>query len=192
MEVLYKHFGLYCVNIDYVAYFHAHDNEVRYTESENYKRKPYLGIFIHLGNMSYCAPLTSAKPKMLEEPMETDHSIQIYEQVMKTSLRPHDIYKCDMRSGDCLKMLATLEINKMIPVDDALVSNISFSALSDTSYANLLRKEYDFLRHKRDQIMYKTEEFYVNQKTSRIVEPKSCDFHKLECAYVQFKKAKTI
>lgn len=39
----FKDFGLYHIDIDYIKYLNFVDPEVRYDDSRNYTKKPFLG-----------------------------------------------------------------------------------------------------------------------------------------------------
>jgi len=53
MKASYKDFGFYTVNTDYLKLLSEADNEVYYSATEEYARKPFLGIVVLLNGYSY-------------------------------------------------------------------------------------------------------------------------------------------
>lgn len=79
MKLQYKDYGFYKINLDYLKYLHAVDDQVFYKEDKNYDRKPHLGLLVDIDKYTYCIPLTSAKPRHLGWQNITEHNYIIYE-----------------------------------------------------------------------------------------------------------------
>jgi len=59
-----KRLDFYMVDLKYVKELHKKDKEVFYDEcSDDYTKKPYIGILMQAGGYDYFIPLTSAKKK---------------------------------------------------------------------------------------------------------------------------------
>ena len=58
---LFKDFGLYSVDLNYLSYLYSNDSEVMYSSGNNYEDKPFLGTLITISGIKYLIPLTSAK-----------------------------------------------------------------------------------------------------------------------------------
>ena len=181
MNVAFENFGLYNVNVDYLRYLNSIEPEVQFSDDKDYEQKPFLGIVILIDNYSYFIPLTSGKYKHAKWKNVGPAHYLVYEQVDKSELRKHDIFK-SISDTQALKIFATLDIKKMIPVKEGLYSRIDFSSLEDHKYADLLEKEYRFCQKIQDGILLKATHIYSEQKQSGVVHPIYCNFAKLEAA----------
>ncbi len=181
MNVRFEALGLYNINIDYLRYLSSVDPEVQFTQEKDYEQKPFLGIIVAIDTYSYFIPLTSGKPKHAKWKNVGPAHYLIYEQVNKAELRRRDIIK-SISETEALKIFATLDLKKMIPVREALYTRIEFSALSDRKYADLLEKEYRFCQKIQDGILSKVTRIYREQKETGKVYPLYCDFARLEKA----------
>lgn len=188
MSVEFENFGFYRVNINYVKYLHSKDSQVFYEDDPNYIRKPYLGLIIKLGNYKYCIPLTSAKVRQLNWANASEHNYVIYEFVKFAEIHSNDVYKRLGNTDNYKKLLAVLEIRKMIPVDDNLCEYIDFTKETDKSYKDLLEKEYNFIKPLKDNILLKAEELYNKQISTDIIKLCYCSFKILEQAYIDYSK----
>lgn len=186
MSVEFENFGFYKVNIDYVKYLHSKDSQVFYEDSPNYNRKPHLGLIIKLGNYKYCIPLTSSKERQLNWANITEHNYLIFEIVKFSEIHSNDVYKRLGNSNDYKKLLAVLEIRKMIPIDDSLCKYIDFLCESDLTYKDLLEKEYQFLKSFKNDILIKAIELYNKQIQTNVIKSCYCNFKVLEQAYNQY------
>ena len=193
MNASYEKYGFYTVNIEYVKHLHSKDSEVFYSEAEGYDKKPYLGLIANLGGFTYCIPLTSAKPKHLKWKNVNDDNYVVYEDVEESALRDNDVFrkigevkKADGKISIYKKILAVLEIKKMIPINESLYSYVDFNSVSDESYRILLQKEYQFLYPHRHDILEKERIIYKNQKESKIVKPFYCTFSMLESTFGEY------
>lgn len=187
MDIKYDGFGLYKVNTDFVKYLSSKDSQVFYDNAPNYSRKPYLGLVTQLGGYTYCMPLTSAKQRQLDWANITEHNYIIYEHIRSSEIRANDICKRIGQTDTYKKLLAVLEIRKMIPVDDTLYEFIDFSKITDMSYKDLLEKEYKFLKAHKDDILAKAETLYNKQISTNVIKSCYCDFKSLESALSQYK-----
>ncbi len=186
MSIEFENFGFYKVNIEYIKYLHSKDSEVFYENNPNYERKPYLGLIIKLGNYKYCIPLTSSKERQLNWANTTEHNYLIYEIVKFSEIHSNDVYKRLGNTDDYKKLLAVLEIRKMIPVDDNLCQYIDFSCETDLTYKDLLEKEYQFLKPLKNDILTKAIELYNKQNQTNNIKLCYCNFKILEQAYNQY------
>lgn len=181
MDVQFKEFGLYNIDVEYLRFLNQIDSEVQFSESKDYEQKPFLGIVVVIDTHSYFIPLTSGKPKHAKWKNAGAAHYLVYEQVKKTELRRNDVYK-SISETEALKIFAALEIKKMIPVKDGLYSKIDFSSLEDRKYADLLEKEYRFCQRIQDGILSKAKQIYDEQMQTGKVFPYYCSFAKLEAA----------
>lgn len=184
MQLQYKDYGFYKIDINYLKYLHAIDDQVFYKEEKNYDRKPHLGMLVGINGFKYCIPLTSAKPRHLGWQNITEHNYIVYEIVNEDELHKDDVYKkYDKESNIYKKLLSVLEIRKMIPVNEQVIEKINFDYIEDQNYRNLLLKEYRFLSSYKKQILLKVQELYDKQKETSIVKSCYVTFNKIEKAY---------
>lgn len=186
MEVQFDKFGFYKVNMDYLKFLNSKDSQVFYENTVEYEKKPHLGILIGINGMEYCIPLTSAKPRQLGWANVSKHNIVVYEVVTQAELHQNDVYKKIGNTNTYKKILAVLEIRKMIPIDSSLYSYIDFNSVSDLQYQDLLEKEYRFLKPLKPSILKKAEELYNKQKSTGVIESCYCNFNILESAYKEY------
>lgn len=184
MQLQYKDYGFYKIDINYLKYLHAIDDQVFYKEEKNYDRKPHLGMLVGINGFKYCIPLTSAKPRHLGWQNITEHNYIVYEIVKEDELHKGDIYKkYDKESKTYKKLLSVLEIRKMIPVNEQVIEKIIFDDIEDQNYRNLLLKEYRSLSSYKRQILLKAQELYDKQKETSIVKSCYVTFNRIEKAY---------
>lgn len=184
MQLQYKDYGFYKIDINYLKYLHAIDDQVFYKEEKNYDRKPYLGMLVGINGFKYCIPLTSAKPRHLGWQNITEHNYIVYEIVKEDELHKGDIYKkYNKESTTYKKLLSVLEIRKMIPVNEQVIEKIIFDDIEDQNYRNLLLKEYRFISSYKKQIILKAQELYDKQKETGIVKSCYVTFNRIEKAY---------
>lgn len=181
MNVKFKDFGLYNVDVEYLRYLNQVDSEVQFSEQKAYEQKPFLGIIVLIGTYTYFVPLTSGKQKHTKWKNVGQAHYLIYEQVDKQELCKKDIFK-SISDTEVLKIFAALDLKKMIPVKEGCYSRINFALLEDRRYADLLEKEYRFCMKIQDGILTKANQIYTQQKETGIVYPLYCSFAKLEAA----------
>jgi len=182
MSLTFKEFGFYHVDVPYLKYLHDNiDSEVYYSEEKTYDRKPFLGILVIIGTYTYLIPLTSRKEKHKNwKNVDRGHYL-IYETVDKDEVCERDIIK-SCSENTVIKLLAALDIRKMIPVPDGLYERININEMQDKNYRNLLLKEYWFCQKIQTGIATKAEKIYFEQKSSGKIFKFYCNYSKLEKA----------
>ena len=181
MNTHFHDFGLYNIDINYLRYLHQFDSEVQFDEDGHYERKPFVGVMIVVAGYNYFIPLSSRKPKHVNwDNVGTAHYL-IYEIIKAEALCDNDIYKPNIDNKVC-KILAALDIKKMIPVPDGLFTRINFNEITSRKYRRLLQKEYQFCRNIRDGILAKANTIHQEQKSSGIIHDCYCNFSLLESA----------
>ena len=76
---------------EYLRFLNSKDSQVFFEDTEEYERKPHLGIVVGINGMKYCIPLTSAKPGHLGWANVSKHNIVIYEKVDKSEIHRKDV-----------------------------------------------------------------------------------------------------
>lgn len=167
MRVEFINFGVYNIDVQYLKYLHDDvDAEIYYSREKAYDRKPFLGILALIEGYTYFIPLTSSKLKHKKWKNVGAAYYLIYEIVDKLEIRKNDITK-PYSDDKVIKLLAALDIRKMIPVPEGLYQRIDFSQLSDMRYKNLLEKEYRFCQQIQKGIISKVERVYSDQKETK-------------------------
>ena len=179
MTAKLENLGLYNIDVNYLEYLHSIDSEVQFSLEKDYSQKPFLGILVLVDTYTYFIPLTSAKPKHASWTNVGPVHYLIYERVLKTELHRKDVFK-SISDTEALKILAALDLKKMIPVRDGLYNKIEFASMSDHRYAALLEKEYRFCLGIWNGIASKAGAIYSEQKETGRVYPMYCNFSKLE------------
>ena len=188
MDGAFEKLGFYRMDIQYIQHLYQVDQQVYFDTYASYARKPYLGILVGICDHQYCIPLTSAKTKHLSWSNVSDHNYVVFEYVKRDEIKPNDISKPSSDGTTYKKILAVLEIGKMIPVDPSVYSYVNFSAESDAAYKDLLEKEYFFLKSRLDGIIKKATHLYVQQQETGRIPPCSCNFKVLEAALIHYMK----
>lgn len=174
------------VNLVYLQYLHEVCSEV-YFKSEDYENKPYLGVLLSQGNRKYVLPLTSAKEKHKLWRNAYPDRFLIYAIENKNQMAKQGVY-VDIEGGDTVKhIFAAVDLKKMIPVTDDVLSSVDINSHEDDSddvkkYKDLLNKEYSFCIRIVDDILTKASRIYDKQMTTGKVTMFSCDFRALETA----------
>jgi len=182
MEIKFEKYGFYKIDKSYLEFLHSRDREVFYKNVNEYDKKPHLGIIARLGDMEYCIPLTSAKPKHLKWKNVSKHNLVIYELLDFSKVRKNSIGKRIGKTTTYKRLLAVLEIGKMIPIKEDLYTYIDFEDIEDISYRDLLEREYRFLTPRKEEILEKAIKLYEKQRKTGIIEPFYCNFEMLEKA----------
>lgn len=190
MEIRYEKFGFYTVDLEYLRYLNAVDDEVRFSEERHYETKPFLGILIMVGNHPYFVPLSSRKSRHARMDNVGRDYYLIYERIPQFAMREQDIVK-PVSDSECLRILALLDLRKMIPVPNGVYHPIIFDDVSDARYRSLLMKEFSFCRGIREGLLEKAAAVYNNQKSSGRVYFGYCNFSALEAACEQYHKRQT-
>lgn len=147
---------IYNIKFDYIQYLYSKDNNVYYSNKENYDRKPYIGFVVNINNRLYAIPMTSPKTKHLK---------------MKNA---EDFHKIDEGK------LGALNINNMIPVEESplILEKVDVLKLmtsddpEDVQYGNLLNKQISFINsnEQRISIENKAYDLYVSYKLGTLPE----------------------
>lgn len=152
---------LYRISDKYVRFLKSRDSRVQ--DNKN-RRRPYVGVVLHVGEFRYFVPMESPKP---------NHA----------NIKPgRHIMKLD--DGK----LGLLGFNNMIPVHDTAVVNFNIDDEPDEKYAELLRRQVTYInRRKADVLNHATQTYYsvVTKKTPFLLNI-CCDFKKLERACKQY------
>lgn len=152
---------LYRISEKYVRFLKSRDSRVQ--DNKN-RRRPYVGVVLHVGEFRYFVPMESPKP---------NHA----------NIKPgHHI----MKLGD--GKLGLLGFNNMIPVHDAALIKFDIDDEPDAKYAELLRRQVTYInRRKADVLNHATQTYYsvVTKKTAFLLKI-CCDFKKLERACKQY------
>ena len=112
MEVQFENYGFYNIEREYLRFLNSKDSQVFFEDTEEYERKPHLGIVVGINGMKYCIPLTSAKPGHLGWANVSKHNIVIYEKVDKSEIHRKDVWKKIGTTDTYKKIMAVLEIPK--------------------------------------------------------------------------------
>ena len=177
MVLLNNEVNLYTVDVAYLKELHSVDKEVYY--DKNYENKPFVGIIVTQNDYNYFVPLTSAKPKHVKWPNVSDRHFLIFEEVAKSAVRPHWVYK-DLGNGKVKHIFAALDVKKMIPVPDGLFRRIDFNTVPNPAYKYLLEQEYRIILSLQDEIVKTVSNTYNAQKESSYVREFHCNYSVLE------------
>lgn len=177
----FKDFGLYHIDIDYIKYLNFVDPEVRYDDSRNYTKKPFLGILFTMGDKKYFIPLTSAKAKHKTWDLSSKEYYLITGEVHKKDIRPAAIIRSyDEKTGVGIEILAVLDLKKMFPVCEGKYHKIIFNDEPDKNYRSLLIKEYLFCVGIKKEILAKAKTLYDSQIATGVIYSFCCNFKLLE------------
>jgi len=188
IDINYKDFGFYNIDLTYLKHLHDIDGEVRYSEEKAYDRKPFLGIMVMINSYNYFIPLTSGKPKHSAWKVIGKDYFLIYETIRPEEQRNGDIVKS--LGSKLLRVLAVLDVKKMIPVPDGLYKQIDFMQVQDQHYQGLLWKEFRSCRRIDKEILEKAEAAYREQKETGTIHPMFCNFAALEKACDDYRPEK--
>lgn len=177
-----QHMEFYTIDSNYIKYLHQHDSEVFYDDTAQYGRKPYVGILLNSNGYNYFIPLTSAKEKHKSWDNVTATNYLIYEIISNPSQNHSGIIRTYPNSNKAKKILAVLEIKKMIPVKSGYYARIDFNQLQDLAYKSLLQKEYYFCLPHTNDIIQKANKIYTTQCRTNKVLKYHCNFKLLEAA----------
>lgn len=177
-----QHMEFYTIDSNYIKYLHQYDSEVFYDNTAQYGRKPYVGILLNSNGYNYFIPLTSAKEKHKNWDNVTATNYLIYEIIPNPSQNHSGIIRTYPNSNKAKKILAVLEIKKMIPVKSGYYARIDFNQLQDLAYKNLLQKEYYFCLPHTNGIIQRANKIYTTQCRTNKVLKYHCNFKLLEAA----------
>jgi hypothetical protein len=190
MNIKFEKYGFYKIDKDYLKFLHSRDGQVFYRDTKGYEKKPHLGIITQIGDVRYCIPLTSAKSKHLRWANASKHNLIIYEMVTSSKIRKKDICKQIGDTEIYKRLLAVLEIGKMIPIKENLYTSIDFNDIQDSFYRSLIKSEYQFLMSHKQTILNKAIKLYNKQMETGIIETCYCNFEILEKACNEYDAGK--
>ena len=121
--------NLYTVCTDYIEFLKMFQSNV-WTNEENFRLRPYVGVVMELSHCSYFAPLSSPKPK---------------HQLMKDRL---DFIRLEHRGH----LRGVVNLNNMIPVRNNIITRLVIEDVADHKYKNLLQVEMIDIRRKQKAI----------------------------------------
>lgn len=131
--MFFQKFRFVKISFEYLKKLYEVDTEVFFDKSNNYEMKPYLGVLVNNKGMEYVIPLTSAKNKHRGWHNVTDTNYLIYEYVDKSAIKKNDIFVFQNKTR-VKRILAVLEIKKMIPVKQGLYEKINIDSIQDKAY----------------------------------------------------------
>lgn len=109
----------YNIKDDYILFLRSYDSKVAENKHES---RPYIGVVIEVGEIKYCAPFTSPKPK---------------HQRMKNS---KDFRKINQGQ------YGAINFNNMIPVPDSALLLKDIANEPDQQYRRLLQNQYNAIK----------------------------------------------
>ena len=181
MKIEFKDFGFYLIDEAYLKYLHSLDPEVRYDEYKNYEKKPFVGILVIIDKYTFFLPLTSAKRKHKNwNNVDKTHYL-IYEIIDKTDAKTFDVVK-PFSDSQVIRIMAALDIKKMVPVPEGLYTRKDFTNEPDQKYRDLLRKEYRFCLGIQQGILDRAKAIYKEQKETGKIYKFYCNYGLLENA----------
>ncbi|MBR3739458.1 MAG: type III toxin-antitoxin system ToxN/AbiQ family toxin [Clostridia bacterium] len=186
-EVTFENFGFYRIDSAYLKYLHNIDCEVQYTDEKDYDKKPFIGILVLIGDYDYFIPLSSPKDKHKSFRKVGRDYYLIYQPIDQTDIKKNDII-VQYQDGSSDKLLAFLDIKKMIPVPKQVYLKVDFNKEPDKDYVALLMKEYLFCQQIQNGICTKASKVYEAQKKTGKVHQFFCNYAKLEVACDQYQK----
>ena len=156
---------IYRVADKYIRFLKRSDRRVQ--DNKN-RRRPYVGIVLHVGDYRYFVPMESPKPN---------------HQQIKSG---QHLLKLD---GGKLGLLG---FNNMIPVHDSALIAFDIDAEPDKQYAELLRRQAAYInRNKTDVLRHASKTYYSTVKgNNAFLKTICCDFRGLEQACRQYDPAK--
>ena len=153
---------IYRISDHYIRFLRSRDKKVQ--DNKNRKR-PYVGIVLHVGEYQYFVPLESPKP---------NHA----------RMKPgKHLIKLD--GGN----LGLMGFNNMVPVPEQALIDFDIRQEPDEDYRNLLQRQALLCNKMKADIFSSASRTYydvVNKKNSFLVGI-SCDFKKLEKACREYR-----
>ena len=162
-----KKLRLYKVSKNYLKYLHSVDSRV----SVKFTNRPYVGVIAMINNNEYLLPLTSQTTALREQAGKKKRGA-------KTTTFVRD------GSGE---EIANILHNNMIPVFDAVYSELTIDVTVDTYESNEIR----YIRKHGKSIIKKAISVYTKRLSGRdpFLQRICCDFQKLDIARDSYKSA---
>lgn len=152
---------IYRIEDKYIRFLRSRDEKVQLNKN---KRRPYVGVVLHVGSYRYFVPMESPKP---------NHA--------KIKAGKH-IIKLD--NGN----MGMLGFNNMVPVHEAALIEFDINMEPDEKYKQLLLRQVSACNKIKADIYDHASRTYfdvVNKRNQFLLEI-SCDFKKLERACPQY------
>ena len=158
---------LYRLNMKYVRDLHKADDKVQSISPQIHKsNRPFVGVLVVLDEKQYCVPLDHPKKKHSDMNNDIDFSKIVVDG----------------------KLLAVLNFNNMIPVNDSLIKRIDlkispYDSSAEKAYKILCAKELDWIQKHQNAIIKKANKLYKMislGKADNRLQKRCVDFVKLE------------
>lgn len=144
--------NLYYIDMKYVRNLsHVDDHVMSVSPQRQKQSRPFVGIVIMLNGRNYCIPMSSPKAKFQKMKSQMD-LIKIFDNRHKDS-------------NGSPKLIGVLNINNMIPVDKAVISDVDLrvSPKDDREtqrYKELMQMQIKFCRQNADVILSRARKVY--------------------------------
>ncbi|RIY35040.1 type III toxin-antitoxin system ToxN/AbiQ family toxin [Psittacicella gerlachiana] len=171
---------LYSVDSHYLQYLYQIDPEVYCVLSNRKQSYPLVGLIVEQVGREYFIPLTAARDKHKKFKNSSREHFLIYEYIEKEDVSEEMI--CVKTRDKYKKILAVIEIKKMIPLAQGTYAPVNFLEITDHKYLALLQKEYNFCLNIEELIIKKARAIYEQQRESKVVHRFHCNYSKLEKA----------
>ena len=169
--------NLYLLDVKYVRDLASVDDKVMSISPQaNKENRPFVGIVVIMGEIPYCIPLTSPKPKHNKMKNDKDFS-KIYDKKNK--------------------IIGALNFNNMIPVSSDVITKINLKPQKEDSskekaYKQLLNNQLDWCNNNAEAIIIKANKLYriVTETPDKMrnLTRRCCDFKKLESVLAKRKE----
>lgn len=126
--MFFENFRFVKISLEYLEKLYEADTEVFFDRNNNYENKPHLGILVNNEGTEYVIPLTSVKSKHRKWHNVTDTNYLVYEYIDRSAIRDGDIFVFQNKTK-VKRILAVLEIKKMIPVKQGLYEEIDIDTI---------------------------------------------------------------
>ena len=153
---------IYRIEDRYIRFLRSRDCRVQ--DNKN-RRRPYVGVVLHVGGFQYFVPMESPKPNHA--------NIKPGKHILK------------LEGGS----LGLLGFNNMVPVHSSALICFDIESEPDQQYRMLLKRQLSFCNKMKCDIYDHAEKTYfsvVNQKSAFLCRI-SCDFKKLERACNEYR-----
>ena len=158
---------LYTMNMKYVRDLHSVDDKVQSISPQIHKsNRPFVGVVVICDKHQYCIPLDHPKEKHYTMKNDVDFS-RIY---------------------DGSKLIAVLNFNNMIPVNEHVIKELDVrirggESKEEKAYMILCAKELDWIQKNQELIIKKANKLYkliITDKANYFLKKRCLEFKKLE------------
>lgn len=129
---------LYTIDTNYIQYLEKHQTHI-WANQDKGRLRPYVGVVLEMNDHKYYAPLSSPKLKHTH---------------MQDRL---DFIRLEHKN----RLIAVINLNNIIPVNDCILSKIDIANIKDIKYKDLLNIEMIDIRRKRDIILRNAKSIYT-------------------------------